>query len=297
MAIKIDNTENKIEKVEDDLGIVEGDLNINGKLTVKGQEVLVQSSGSGDTLTTIPGNVEIVEIKNEDSSYEVYTVGYNYNGSTLDYNWTKDINSALIHEGSLRGVRTEVGTNEYRLRITYTKKMQVLLKGEWEDRTSYDIAEGDYATFRLYYDTYSYGDLTVEGKTNIGGTLTVGGETIIKGDTEIKGKLTTTESINGVNWHWEEFTFDDDVNIVYQKVYKTTNTPGCWFIGNATMAVHRGTSTSDVTIEFDAGYVTTVTGSDGYQYTIAINRDQLTITHDTGSIEGITGEFKILTFK
>lgn len=304
MAIKIDNKENKIEKVDGSQGIVYGDLEIDGELTVNGQPVVVKSSEPGSDTTTFDGNVKICKTSTDESGE--HRIGYKVDNA--DYNFTEDNQTHPVmvdgyNCGTLTGsLGAEKYIVSYEAKTGWSMQQQEGLSWKDTDFIPLDTESMSVATVRFIYS--ENGNLTVEGKTNIGGTLTVGGETIIKGDTEIKGDLKTTGSINGVDWRWKEFTFIGATTIEVEGgwgIYKATGVPCFWSRGSATMLVKEGVfEPRETDIDFDVSYSIgsqEVTGTDKHHYYVACGSTGLTIKSYSKQIMEITGKFKVLTFE
>lgn len=115
MPIKIDNKENKIEKVDGSQGVVCGDLEIEGELTVNGQPVVVKSSDPGSDTTTFNGNVKICKTSTKISGN--YTIGYNV--STATYNFTDTVNTHKVTIGGYDCGTLTGGPSSEKYVITY----------------------------------------------------------------------------------------------------------------------------------------------------------------------------------
>lgn len=269
MAIKIDNKGNKIEKVDGSQGIVSGDLNIEGELTVNGQAVVVKSSEPGSDTTTFNGNVKICKTSTKISGE--HRIGYNVDSA--DYNFTSDNEEKKVTIGgydcgTLRGTGG-VGTGKYF--ISYVPNtgcsMQQQEDSDWKDTRYITLAtEGmELATVRFIYP--EKGDLTVEGDVTVGG------------------------KINGVNWHWKEIEVKDTVTNI--------NTPWLWIKGDLNIEVNDSGTTLEVNINWFRGSEQhTVKSSDiEWVFQCSSTDEEFRIHTPQGRITDINGTLEVLTFK
>lgn len=287
MAIKIDNKKDKIEKVDGSQGIVSGDLEIDGELTVNGQPVVVKSSEPGSDTTTFNGNVKILQTSKTSNEY---TIGYNVDSA--DYNFEED---GQEYEVTINGydcgtLKGSLGTDTYSVR--YWKKnmgcsMEQKVDSDWTvvESISYRADGIGKDTVRFIYP--EQGDLTVEGETRLKG------KTIIEEDTKIWGDLTTTGSINGVNWHWKVIQIPSSRTSI--------TTPFFWIKGKLNVRLRQNDSETILTVPINSGKnlngVRVYSEDQNILFVYYVYDDLFEIMTSQGDITGTGKELEILTFE